>query len=158
MAIGAGVAALNWPDPERPAAAEQRIDALEAPRGAAENAPADVDIRLAYGTALKHAGRDEQAHEQFAAAYRLRPLDADVAYVHASAQLADGNLMQAAATLDGLLELSPEHAPALLMRGAMLWQADDPQAAEILTRFLSVSPQDPAAQAVEEMLAATPQR
>lgn len=137
---GAGTGPVADPTPEgRPA------DPLTVLQDAVDHAPGDADLRLALAGALEQAGEPARAVEQYAALTRLRPLDPDTRYRHAFALVRDGHLEPARAVLDGTLSFAPDHAPTLLLLGALTRSVDPGQAEELLERFLAAEPDHPAA-------------
>lgn len=125
---------------------------MSALEDAVASSPADVEMRLAYAAALTSQENYELAVEQFAAAHRLTPLDPDVAYLYASALLSAERVEQAGQILDVVLESRPGHAPALLLRGTMLWQIGDARGIELLEEYVRADPDSSQAEAVREVL------
>lgn len=152
VVVAAGFVMLVAPEREGGESPVVDAPATEILAEAARARPGDVEVHLAYGLALANDGDVEGAIDQFAVAHRLRPVDTHVGYLYASALLRDGQHDRAGATLDALLGLHPDHAPALLMRGMMLWTQGDERGRELLEDFLRSHPDDPMASDVRELL------
>jgi cytochrome c-type biogenesis protein CcmH/NrfF len=119
---------------------------------AAEDAPGDVQVRVALARGLDEQGRLAEATEHYAAALRLRPHDDTLRYRSAFAFVRAGQHDEAIPVLDSLLEDHPDHPEALLLRGTVAAEQHDPRAGEMLRRFIEVAPDHPAADQAQALL------
>lgn len=121
--------------------------------GAVEAAPGDAQRRRALASALEEEGRDAEAAEQYAAAVRLEPLDPDLRYRHAFSLVRTGEPDLAQKVLEGTLHIE-QHAPTLLLLGALLKESDPDRSHELLERFVANEPDHPSADAIRSQLGA----
>lgn len=129
-------------------------DSLRVLTSAVSAAPGDVALQLALAGSLDAAGRTDEALTHYAAAARLRPLDADVSYPYASALVRSGHTAEATTVLGALLSGQPDHADSLFLLGTLLWQEGDSRSGILLERFLRVAPDSPDAAEAKRMLGA----
>ncbi|MCW4384776.1 cytochrome c-type biogenesis protein CcmH [Salinibacterium sp. SYSU T00001] len=135
-----------------PTTAEGAAPAVGVLRDAVESDSGDPQLQLALARALDDAGLLAEAEQHYAAASRLRPLDTDIAYLHATVLVRDGRPVDAVPALERILAIEPEHTPALLLLGTILWEGGVQGGEELLERFMELEPEHPAATEVRELL------
>lgn len=117
------------------AASASSAGAIAVLRDAVAHQPGRVELRAALARQLDDAGRADAAVAQWAAAVRLRPLDADLRYHHAFALARTGSPGQAVPSLEETLVIEPEHAPTLLLLGSLLEESDPERSSALLERY-----------------------
>lgn len=131
---GAAPATGAWADPD--GVAGDRADAAVAVlRDAVARQPGRVELRSALAHRLDEAGCAEAALPHWAAAVRLRPMDADLRYRQAFALVRTGSPHEAVPLLEETLALDAHHAPTLLLLGSTLEESDPERSAALLERY-----------------------
>ncbi|GAA1659262.1 hypothetical protein GCM10010977_08350 [Citricoccus zhacaiensis] len=128
------------------------VDTLPILRDAVDHAPGNAGLRLAFAGALEEAGKDAEAVKAYAAATRLRPLDPDTRYRHAFALVRSGEPRAAREVLEESLRVRQDHAPSLLLLGALVHGEDPDRASALLQQFVQLAPEHPAADQVTAFL------
>lgn len=129
-----------------------QADTVAVLRDAVDQTPGDAGLRIALAGALEEAGEDDEAVEAYAAATRLRPLDPDTRYRHAFALVRSGDSAAARELLETTLDVWQDHAPSLLLLGALVHDGDPERASVLLQRFVRLAPDHPAADQVRAFL------
>ncbi|MBO0609033.1 cytochrome c-type biogenesis protein CcmH [Myceligenerans salitolerans] len=102
---------------------------------AVEDQPGRVELRTALAHRLDDTGQEAAAVPQWAAAVRLRPLDADLRYRYAFALTRTGSTPQAVPILEETLTIDARHAPSLLLLGSVIEKSDPDRSAALLERY-----------------------
>lgn len=102
--------------------------------------------------ALEDAGRLTEAAQAYRTALEAAPGDPTLSVRLSFALLRSGDADGAAAAVRPVLRRAPDFAQAVLVLGLAQRAAGDPAATPTLQRFLALSPQDPAAATVQELL------
>ncbi|MGI5187224.1 cytochrome c-type biogenesis protein CcmH [Promicromonospora sp. CA-289599] len=102
---------------------------------AAAEQPGRVELRASLARQLEKAGRTDEAVGHWAAAVRLRPMDAHLRYRRAFALVRAGSPGEAIPVLEETLAADPRHAPSLLLLGSVLQESDPDRSAELLERY-----------------------
>jgi tetratricopeptide (TPR) repeat protein len=119
--------ALGQPDSETPADPASAIAHLEQ---AARLEPFNPDHELALGRIYLETGNTQKAIQALEQASRIAPEQPDTWLMLAQAQLAAGELVQAALSADRAIDRSASPAKALLVRGEIDLQTNNPQEAQ----------------------------
>lgn len=133
---------------------EEEVSISTAPvlDAAVAQSPGSLPLRLALARSLEEEGRLGAAADEYAAAVRLAPMDADMRYRHAFTLVRDDRPGQAEEVLIGALQVEPDHPPSLLLLGSLRQQQHEQEGSEILQRFLEVAPDHPSADQVRQWL------
>ncbi|GAA1127519.1 cytochrome c-type biogenesis protein CcmH [Citricoccus alkalitolerans] len=142
------------PDPQRLKQEDPpQVNAVAVLRDAVDHAPGNAGLRIAFAGALEEVGQDAEAVEAYAAATRLRPLDSDVRYRHAFALVRSDDPGAAREVLEESLHVRQDHAPSLLLLGALVHGEDPDRASALLQQFVQLAPEHPAVDQVTAFLA-----
>ncbi len=119
--------ALGQPNSDAPADPASAIVHLEQ---AARLEPFNPDHELALGRIYLETGNTQKAIQALEQASRIAPEQSDTWLMLAQAQLAAGELVQAALSADRALDRSANPTKALLVRGEIDLQTNNPQEAQ----------------------------
>jgi tetratricopeptide (TPR) repeat protein len=119
--------ALGQPDSETPADPATAIAHLEQ---ATRLEPFNPDHELALGRIYLETGNTQKAIQALEQASRISPEQPDTWLMLAQAQLAAGELVQAALSADRAIDRSASPTKALLVRGEIDLQTNNPQEAQ----------------------------
>jgi tetratricopeptide (TPR) repeat protein len=116
-------------------------EAMEAPTDDYSSASAYAHFLRARLLALQ--GEHAKSVEQLRLALASDPGRPELVLALAEAQARSGSPVRAEATVRGLLERRPDHVPALLFLGRLLYETDRPQRArEVLERVRKLAPRE----------------
>ncbi len=116
-------------------------EAMEAPTDAYSSASAYAHFLRARLLALQ--GEHARSVEQLRLALASDPGRPELALALAEAQARSGSAARAEVTARGLLERWPDHVPALIFLGRLLYETDRPQRArEVLDRARKLAPRE----------------
>ena len=116
-------------------------EAMEAPTDDYSSASAYAHFLRARLLALQ--GEHARSVEQLRLALASDPGRPELVLALAEAQARSGSPVRAEATVRGLLERRPDHVPALLFLGRLLYETDRPQRArEVLERVRKLAPRE----------------
>jgi len=119
---------------------EERAKALPLLQQSAAGDPANFQIRMAYGRALRDDRQFPAAEAEFAAAVKLRPADASAWQEYADMAYKAGHLEAALAAFDKARELGNDTPGNWFLRAIILDNLKQPKPAlEAYQHFLSVS-------------------
>lgn len=132
--------------------AQPAVNVTDVLQDAAGERPGDIQLQITAARALAGEGRSIEAVDCYAAAYRLRPLDADLASLYALELLRSGNSGEATRVLQHTLAGQPDHDESLLLLGTLRHRAGEPDGAAMLEKFLELAPRHPGAEEVRRLL------
>ncbi|MDX2377253.1 tetratricopeptide repeat protein [Microbacterium sp. LRZ72] len=114
--------------------------------------PGDAVLRTRLAESYADAGRDAEALEEWAAAYRLAPSSSHAAQEYAAALVKAGRTDEAIAILQRENARVPDEPGTLLLLGTLLVQNDRPEGADLLARYLELTPDSPLRDEVREAI------
>ncbi|MFC7402807.1 cytochrome c-type biogenesis protein CcmH [Citricoccus sp. GCM10030269] len=128
--------------PRHDAGAADTIDTIAVLRDAVDQAPGDLQRRLALAAALEESGDPAAAADEYEAAVRLQPLNPDVRYRYAFALVRSAQVDRAIDVLEETVSVEDRHAASVLLLGALLREDEPERAAELLQRYEELRPHD----------------